>query len=78
MIFEKNIQNAEVTGVDLVIQKTGTEKVTGSYQGTAFKEILSSKFIYEVYRNKLKSLVEKDFMKEIIEHNLGKYQPEID
>jgi hypothetical protein len=62
----------------MIVQKLGTSTVTGQYMGTHFKEVLSYQFIYDVYKNDVKSLVEKDFMKEIIKHLLGTYQEQID
>lgn len=51
--------------------------MTGQYMGTHFKEVLSYRFIFSVYKNNVRTLVEKDFMKEIIYHLLGTYQREI-
>jgi hypothetical protein len=68
------VKTAKVPCTELVLQKSGEKKVTGQYKGTAFKEVLSYRFMFDVYKNDLKTLVEKDFMKEIIEHLLGTYQ----
>jgi hypothetical protein len=67
------VKTAKVPCTKLVLQKSGERKVTGQYKGTAFKEVLSYRFLFDVYSNDLKTLVEKDFMKEIIEHLLGTY-----
>lgn len=77
LIKAEKVKSAKVPACDLVLQKSGNKVVTGQVKATAFSEILSYQFLFDIVENDLKTLVEQDCMKEIIEYLLGTFQEQI-